>query len=137
MLAHTLYNPASTNVDSTSPSIYANFHDVTLNLGDVEDPCSIPISMLTFAPGDLSTIVGPPTFTRPADEMYYAVTKPYNFGDLPCPPHQVMVRFSVQSVKNSCLRLNSCRRRIGIHPSLEYHINLSLRCLNRLLIFIL
>ena len=58
------------------------------------------MSMLTFTPGELSTLVGPPTFTNPTDDDHYAITKSYNFEDLPCPPQQVMVLFTVQSFRN-------------------------------------
>ena len=42
--------------------------------------------MLTFTPGEMSTVVGPPTFTNPVPNDHYALTKFYNFGDLPYPP---------------------------------------------------
>lgn len=59
--------------------------------------CSIiPVSMLTFSPGELSTIQG--GIHERIDELGYGPyanrplpPQPYNFSDLPCPPQDVMV----------------------------------------------
>ena len=48
--------------------------------------------MLSFSPGELSTIVGP--ISVPAQlkhNMILNEQRPFNFGDLPCPPQSVMV----------------------------------------------
>ena len=48
--------------------------------------------MLSFSPGELSTIEGP--ISVPAQlkhSMILNENKPFNFGDLPCPPQSVMV----------------------------------------------
>ena len=48
--------------------------------------------MLSFSPGELSTIEGP--ISVPAQlkqNMILNEKKPFNFGDLPCPPQSVMV----------------------------------------------
>lgn len=97
---------------STSPSIYANFHDVTVEVGPVDADaenvvCSIiPVSMLTFSPGELSTLQGGvhsmidqlglgPYDNRPLPPQ------PYNFSDLPCPPQSVMVLLLAIQLENS------------------------------------
>ena len=48
--------------------------------------------MLSFSPGELSTIEGP--ISVPAQLKHGMILnekKPFNFGDLPCPPQSVMV----------------------------------------------
>ena len=48
--------------------------------------------MLSFSPGELSTIEGP--ISVPAQLKYNMILneqRPFNFGDLPCPPQSVMV----------------------------------------------
>ena len=100
---------------STSPSIYANFHDITVEVSPNEVAenvvCSIvPVSMLTFSPGELSTLQGGihmgvdqvgggPYDNRPLPPQ------PYNFSDLPCPPQDVMVLLLAIQLENSTDRL--------------------------------
>lgn len=70
---------------STSPSVYANFHDIEARGG-----CgitTIPEVMLSFSPGELSTFAGPPTLGAQNND----VERPFNPADLPCPPQSVMV----------------------------------------------
>ena len=100
---------------STSPSIYANFHDVTVEVGPGarggNTVCSlIPVSMLTFSPGELSTIQG--GIHARIDEIGYGPyanrplpPQPYNFSDLPCPPQDVMVLLLAIQLENSTDRL--------------------------------
>lgn len=45
--------------------------------------------MLTFSPGELSTIVGP--LRLQGDHFADISTRRFNFADLPCPPQSVMV----------------------------------------------
>ena len=86
---------ARTGADSvsTSPSIYVNFHEVSMQeiFGGVVC-ASFPVSMLTFLPGELSTIEG-----AHLDSYFGApgTTKPFNFNDLPCPPQSLMVGLTV------------------------------------------
>ena len=60
---------------STSPSVYAAFS----NIG-AYDSCGgevISTTLLSFAPGELSTVVGPRYFGN-----FAATTLPFNFADL-------------------------------------------------------
>ena len=67
----------------TSPSVYANFH--TISGADECGDQIIPSTMLSFAPGELSTIQGPlDCFT--CSEL---ATKPFNARDFPCPPQSI------------------------------------------------
>lgn len=86
---------ARTEADSvsTSPSIYVNFHEVSMQEILGAAVCaSFPVSMLTFSPGELSTIEG-------AHWNSYmetpGTTKAFNFNDLPCPPQSLMVGLTV------------------------------------------
>ena len=99
---------------STSPSIYANFHDVTIevspDLASKNVVCSIiPVSMLTFSPGELSTTEGGVHEMIPEGMGPYAnrplPPQPYNFADLPCPPQSIMVFVSAIQLENSADRL--------------------------------
>ena len=68
---------------STSPTIYLEFHTLT-----AEDYCgstTIPLTMLSFQPDELSTIVGPVG-------QRFSTSRLFNPADLPCPPHSIMVR---------------------------------------------
>ena len=47
--------------------------------------------MLTFAPGELSTLAGGQGLADVSPDL---TSKSFNFGDLPCPPQSVMVRWS-------------------------------------------
>ena len=85
--------PVSTVVSDgftfTSPSIYAQFHGI--GAGDWCGATTIQQTMLSFTPGELSTIAGP---------LYSGIsaghgrpdlqTKAFNVADLPCPPQSVM-----------------------------------------------
>jgi len=85
---------------STSPSVYANFHSIAANdfCGALGSEATITQTMLTFSPGELSTIAGP--LTDPAGPLATASmsfpTRQFNFADLPCPPQSVMVRTTDQ-----------------------------------------
>jgi hypothetical protein len=98
----------ATNADctvSTSPSIYANFHSVAANdwCGQLGSEQVVTQTMLTFTPGELSTIAGPLTRTFEPQFPYRAFsTKRFNFADLPCPPQSVMVI----SPKLSCIQVD-------------------------------
>ena len=48
-------------------------------------------TMLTFAPGELSTLAGGENWLEGNGNL---TTKSFNFGDLPCPPQSVMVGLS-------------------------------------------
>ena len=80
-----------TNHFSTSPSVYARFNRI-----HAYDGCgqtTIPPMMLSFAPGELSTIVGPisiPAQLKRIPALFEK--KPFNPRDLPCPPQDVMVQ---------------------------------------------
>ena len=50
----------------------------------------VPETMLSFFPGELSTIAGPVTECEVVDDCSLP-TRAYNFRDLPCPPQSVMV----------------------------------------------
>ena len=72
----------------------------------VEEPlCSLnptlSESMLTFAPGELSTLAGGQVL---AEGNLDLTTKSFNFGDLPCPPQSVMVGLS----RNTCISPTLC-----------------------------
>ena len=73
---------------SISPFIYVGFS--TLYAVDRCGPIGtyIPYTMLTFMPGELSTIEWP-AWDRA--NIPLAATKSFNFADLPCPPSSVMV----------------------------------------------
>ena len=80
---------------STSPSIYVNFHEASIMEVEGAAVCaSFPVPLLTFSPGELSTIEGLhwdsslPPFTP-------GLTKVFNFNDLPCPPQSVMVSLTI------------------------------------------
>lgn len=80
-----------TNLSSTSPSIYARFNRLWF-----EDLCGLVTTsnvMLSFTPGELSTLAGPLQdrlrFFRP-DEVRQRPTRAFNPADLPCPPQSVM-----------------------------------------------
>ena len=85
-------------VTSTSPSVYANFHRV-----EASDWCgqtTMTSTMLSFLPGELSSIEGPIVAYAFNPENVptaaYTVggsskTKRFNFKDLPCPPQSIMV----------------------------------------------
>ena len=74
---------------STSPFIYANFHQISIReLLGAAVCASFPVSMLSFSPGELSTVEGlhwESVIPKPG------ITKTFNFADLPCPPRSVMV----------------------------------------------
>ena len=81
------------NIDSTSPSIYANFYSLV-----AADNCGVSTvssTMLSFSAGELSSFVG-----NIADNFdpfnSVLTTRQFNFGDLPCPPQSVMVNISRQ-----------------------------------------
>lgn len=83
---------------STSPSVYANFMGILAS-----DNCgstTLESTMLSFAPGELKTIVGPIRVDK--QDNYEVKTKanytgamwasrPFDFRDLPCPPQSIMV----------------------------------------------
>ncbi len=80
---------------STSPSIYANFHSITAadECGGLGSESSITQTMLTFTPGELSTIAGP--LYNPVGSLFRNYeTKMFDFADLPCPPQNVMVKLA-------------------------------------------
>ena len=80
-------------MDSTSPSIYANFYSVS-----AQDNCGgsiISSVMLSFSDGELSTIVG--NLGQYSDgPQPRLTTRRFDFRDLPCPPQSVMVRLIVK-----------------------------------------
>ena len=48
--------------------------------------------MLSFAPGELSTIEGPISMAAQLKSTQMVQNKrPFNIGDLPCPPQSIMV----------------------------------------------
>ena len=55
--------------------------------------------MLSFSPGELSTIAGP-LFNVPSSrgQGVGRESKQFNFHDLPCPPQSVMVYFLAQYI---------------------------------------
>ena len=70
---------------STSPSIYANFESIIAS-----DMCGINVissTMISFSPGELSTIGGRPNVVSPPVQS----TQRFDFRDLPCPPQSIMV----------------------------------------------
>ncbi|KAL6717668.1 hypothetical protein ACLMJK_005583 [Lecanora helva] len=73
----------------TSPSIYAHF---TALKGQGQcGSTSIPFTMLTFSPGELSTIAGPERLVVDMSQnTVIQSTKSFNFRDLPCPPQSAM-----------------------------------------------
>ena len=88
---------AGDNTSSTSPSIYANFYGIRIDdlcgaCGSVE---SIPTTMLTFTPGELSTMVGLDPEVIPALGWVVNQFQPFNFADLPCPPRSIAVRLII------------------------------------------
>ena len=73
---------------STSPSIYVYFSSMS-----AYDWCRtkfIPATMLTFRPGELSTVEQQGT-------NFAFKTNTYDFKDLPCPPRRVAVSHSKKS----------------------------------------
>lgn len=88
MLIHTV---------STSPYIYARFKQIAA--GDLCGKRSIYETMLSFTPGELSTIAGPlynPSYSGLGDPNW--ATQPFNIGDLPCPPQSIMVCVTPPSI---------------------------------------
>lgn len=77
--------------------------------------------MLSFSPGELSTIEGLhwDSFLPPFPGS--GQTKVFDFADLPCPPQSVMVslRLTLQFWHND--RLIICRKQTGTHPNPAYH----------------
>ena len=74
------------SIGSTSPSIYAKFHSLS-----IEDQCGISVissTMLSFSVGELSSIEGPLGIPGIEDQR----KKRFNFRDLPCPPQSIMVK---------------------------------------------
>ena len=81
--------------------MYANFHSVEANdfCGYIGSEPIITQTMLTFSPGELSTIAGPLTdLGNPmkASDVEGATiisfsSEAFDFADLPCPPKSVMV----------------------------------------------
>lgn len=95
-------------MSSTSPSIYANFHNIITD--DIcGDATTVVETMLTFSPGELKTMAG-----QIGPFMYDA--KPFDFRDLPCPPQSVMV--SSSRLQRPCIERTQlkqyARKRIGI-----------------------
>ena len=81
---------AEADSPSTSPSIYVDFHEVSIVEEFGAAVCaSFPVPMLSFSPGELSTIEGL-QLSGPLPGIS-GVTKVFNFTDLPCPPRSVMV----------------------------------------------
>ena len=83
-----------------SPSVYARFD--RMEAYDGCEKTTIPPMMLSFAPGELSTIEGP--ISVPAQfkhSMILNVKKPLNVGDFPCPPQSIMV--STRQAIGACL----------------------------------
>lgn len=81
---------------STSPSIYANFYNLTMT-----DNCGgsmMSPMMLSFSPGELSTIVGNLAMTNDGPITTYLTTQQFDFKDLPCPPQSIMVKTSHQAL---------------------------------------
>ena len=69
--------------------------------------CSIiPVSMLTFSPGELSTTSAGVHEMIPEGMGPYAnrplyPPQPYNLADLPCPPQSIMVSVLAVQLENS------------------------------------
>ena len=85
--------PVSTLVSNgftfTSPSVYANFHGIEAN--DWCGTSTVQQTMVSFAPGELSTIAGPLySGISPGHDRPNLQTKAFNVADLPCPPQSVM-----------------------------------------------
>lgn len=86
--------PELTKDSSTSPSIYVDFYSLSAT-----DSCGLlgPVitsTLLSFAPGELSTIGQPIANLNDDFNLgHYLLTniQPFNFADLPCPPYSVMV----------------------------------------------
>ena len=83
-------------MDSTSPSVYALFHSLSM-----EDECGasrIGSTMLSFSAGELSTIQGPLASVAgigtpgPDGTIESPSTQRFDFKDLPCPPQSIMVK---------------------------------------------
>ena len=95
---------AKADSPSTSPSVYVDFHEVSIveELGAAVC-ASFSVPMLSFSPGELSTIEGL-HLSGPLPGIS-GVTKVFNFADLPCPPRSVMVslRIMVQIWHNNRL----------------------------------
>ena len=85
VIGHLFTGVKNANVVSTSPSIYANFHDMEARGGC--GVSTIPEVMLSFSPGELSTLAGPPTLGAQNNDA----TQAFNPADFPCPPQSVMV----------------------------------------------
>lgn len=71
---------------STSPSVYARFRDISA--WDWCGTTKLSETLMSFAPGELSTIAG----TLGSIEVPWSTTnaKPFRLADLPCPPRSVM-----------------------------------------------
>ena len=89
VLSHLLVGAKIANIASTSPSAYANFHDMEARGGC--GVSTVPQVMLSFSPGELSTFAGPPTLGAQNNDA----TQPFNPADFPCPPQSVMVILTV------------------------------------------
>ena len=69
--------------------------------------CSlIPVSMLTFSPGELKTTSAGVHEMIPEGMGPYAnrpdnAPQPYNFADLPCPPQSIMVSVLAVQLENA------------------------------------
>ena len=75
---------------STSPSMYAYFHGLT-----IYDNCGQSImspTMLSFSNGELSTIAGHLGYLQTDPFGAGQSSKQFDLGDLPCPPQSVMVK---------------------------------------------
>lgn len=83
--SHLFTGVKNANIASTSPSVYASFHDMVAGGGC--GVSTIPEVLLSFSPGELSTFAGPPT---PGAQNIDA-TQAFNPADFPCPPQSVMV----------------------------------------------
>ena len=92
-VSQTLINCAT----STSPSVYANFRRV--EAGDRCGQTTMISTMLSFSPGELSSIEGPLvayTSRHQLNAQAVSKTKQFNFRDLPCPPQSIMVNTNDQ-----------------------------------------
>lgn len=80
-----LVEAINADITSTSPYIYAKFHDISAS-----GACgitSVPQVILSFTSGELSTYVGSPQSYTPGGSV-----APFDPADLPCPPQSVMVK---------------------------------------------
>ncbi len=85
VLIYLYMDATSADITSTSPFLYAKFHN--LSASGAWGISTISEVILNFTSGELSTIAGPPQPYYRAEQS----TVPFNPADLPCPPQSVMV----------------------------------------------